>query len=365
MPDDEREANPERDQTDESLRAERALADDVIGQEISTDEAADAVIERARARADAVLLAARKKSDQESATRKPSVESVGAVERKRELEDQTLRRERAVADDLVDVERAQHAVILASEREATDDDLSRERARADDAVATRDEFLGVVSHDLRNMLGSIVGLAAMIVVAESKEDHGDQVRAHAHRISRSVARMNRLIGDLVDVASIEAGSLAVTREIEDPTPTVMEAVDAFRVKASESGIALTVEVVPPPTLLSFDSARLLQVLTNLLSNAVKFTPAGGSVVVRTERTGDDILFTVSDTGVGIPAEYLEAVFERFLQLNNDRRGVGLGLYISKSIVQGHGGRIWAERRDGGGSTFRFTLPIGGGRPVTL
>jgi signal transduction histidine kinase len=97
---------------------------------------------------------------------------------------------------------------------------------------------------------------------------------------------------------------------------------------------------------------------NLLSNALKFTPAQGSIVVRLEHVDDNVVCCVSDTGEGIPDDKLEAVFERFVQLTkNDRRGVGLGLFISKCIVQGHGGRIWVENRTGAGSTFCFSLPI--------
>jgi signal transduction histidine kinase len=100
------------------------------------------------------------------------------------------------------------------------------------------------------------------------------------------------------------------------------------------------------------------VLVNLLGNALKFTPAGGSVTVRSERVGDELLLSVADTGLGIPSDKLESVFERFLQVGrDDRRGVGLGLFISKCIVEGHGGRIWVESAVGRGSTFTFTLPI--------
>jgi signal transduction histidine kinase len=133
-------------------------------------------------------------------------------------------------------------------------------------------------------------------------------------------------------------------------------VDSFRAQAAASGISL-VEVLAPALVAAFDHARILQVLINLLGNAIKFTPADGKVVVRVERIEDEIRFAVSDTGVGIPTESLEAVFERFRQVNaNDRRGVGLGLYIARCIVRGHGGRIWAESKTGEGSTFCFTLP---------
>jgi signal transduction histidine kinase len=177
--------------------------------------------------------------------------------------------------------------------------------------------------------------------------------------------MRRLVGDLVDVASIEAGMLAVTRAIGDPTDVVNEAVETFQPQASGSGISLMAEIVPGVAALAFDAARILQVLCNLLSNALKFTPAQGTVLVRVEQVEDNVVCCVSDTGPGIPDDKLEAVFERFVQLTkNDRRGVGLGLFISKCIVQGHGGRIWAENRIGQGSSFCFTLPVSVGAVVT-
>jgi signal transduction histidine kinase len=153
--------------------------------------------------------------------------------------------------------------------------------------------------------------------------------------------------------------LAVTRAEGHPGDVVTEAVETFQAQALASGISLTAEVEPDIPPLAFDAARILQVLSNLLSNALKFTPDAGTVVVRLERVADDVVCRVSDTGEGIPDDKLEAVFDRFVQLTkNDRRGVGLGLFISKCIVQGHGGRIWVENGDAKGSTFCFTLPIG-------
>jgi len=189
-------------------------------------------------------------------------------------------------------------------------------------------------------------------------DHAVRVVLHARRVQRSGARMRRLVGDLVDVASIEAGMLAVTRAVGHPADVVREAVETFQAQASASGISLTGEIAPRVPSFPFDAARILQVLCNLLSNALKFTPAQGSVVVRLEHVEESVVCSVSDTGEGIPDDKLEAVFDRFVQLTkNDRRGVGLGLFISKCIVQGHGGRIWVDNRIGGGSTFCFTLPM--------
>jgi signal transduction histidine kinase len=345
----------ERQQTDESLRLERDRADRALDDEISdADETADAVITRARARADALLAAARLKSDQSSTDDQPTA----ALKISRALEDDILQRERVTADLLLRRERAQHVTLLSEERQATDHDLSHERARSDNALAMRDDFMGIVSHDLLNVLNAIVGISSLIEMEVAQDDHVERVVAHARRVQRSSGRMRRLVGDLVDVASIEAGVLTVTRAAGQLADVVTEAVETFSAQASGSGISLTAEILPgvPPS--RFDAARILQVLCNLLSNALKFTPAQGAVVVRLEHVADDVVCCVSDTGAGIPDDKLEAVFDRFVQLTkNDRRGVGLGLFISKCIVQGHGGRIWVVNRIEGGSSFCFSLPV--------
>jgi signal transduction histidine kinase len=351
-------AGTERQQTDDSLRTEREKVDETFGEELSAiDEMADAVISRARCRADEVLAKARARTDRESATtglRGPSSEDLAS---KRGIEDRALRQERADADETLRVERAEHFLIHAIERAETDKDLLRERARTDDALAMRDEFLGIVSHELRNQLNAMTLLATLIAQHVLREDHVDQVLLYAQRSQRVGARMNRLIGDLVDVASIEAGVLAVRRELVDATPIVVEAVTTFQEPALNGQLSLTSEVIQPLPLAAMDGARILQVLINLLSNAFKFTPPGGKVAVRVESAGEEMRFTVSDSGVGIPAAKLDAVFERRVQVSSDRRGLGLGLYISRSIVQGHGGRIWVESTMGEGSTFCFTIPI--------
>lgn len=353
--------SPEREQTDESLRVERQKADDVLADKLSAiEEAADAVIERARARADEVLAAGRAKVDRQSATG-GGEPTPRALQKERSLEDRVLQEERADADEILRVERVKGAALLTSERDETDKDLSHERSRSDDAVSTRDEFLGIVSHDLRNLLGAVMGFAGLIAKAESgeMEHQPEQVLAHARRIQRSGARMNRLIGDLVDVASIEAGALMVTPQLGDPRQIVTEAVETFQAQAAASGVSLVAEsTTAPAAIAELDHARILQVVANLVGNAIKFTPSGGTVVVHLERTEQELCFAVRDTGRGISPDQLESIFERFHQVGKrDGRGVGLGLYISKCIVQGHGGRIWAESRPGEGSSFWFTLPI--------
>jgi signal transduction histidine kinase len=352
----------ERDQTDESLRLERDRADRALDDEVSeAEDVADALISRARARADAVLAAARSKCDRTAV----GEQRPDALTTSRALEDHVLRRERVAADHLLDRERSQHVALLSQERQATDHDLSHERARSDKSLAMRDEFMGIVSHDLLNLLNTMVGLSSLIEMEVTAENHVERVVAHARRVQRSGARMRRLVGDLVDVASIEAGMLAVARAIADPADVVTEAVDTFQAEASGRRIALTAEILPGVPSIAFDAARILQVLCNLLSNALKFTPDEGAIIVRLEHVDDDVVCCVSDTGEGIPDDKLDVVFDRFVQLTkNDRRGVGLGLFISRCIVMGHGGRIWVENRAGSGSTFCFALPAGAGAGET-
>jgi signal transduction histidine kinase len=355
----------ERQQTDDSLRTERKNADRALGDELSSvDEAADLVISRARRRADEVLAAARAETDGQAPMPGPGAASAANVKNQRDSADRALHQERADADDVVLAERAEHVAILAAERAETDRDLVIERAQTDSALAMRDEFLGVVSHELRNQLNSLLLFASLIGQEVSQDDHVEQVLEHVRRSRRAGARMDRLIGDLVDVASIEAGRLAVRRESVDPAEIVTEAITAFKAQASASQLTLSVEMVRPLPLVALDPARILQVLINLLTNAFKFTPANGRVVVRAEHVGEQLCFAVSDSGEGIPADQLESVFERYVQLaKNDRRGLGLGLYISNCIVQGHGGRMWVDSTIGEGSTFCFTLPLDSDAPA--
>jgi signal transduction histidine kinase len=306
------------------------------------------------------LSAAREKADR-NADQGVSRETIAES---RAVEDAALQDERAVSDESLRREREESARALARllplEREKTDRFLRTERARSDDDLSRRDDFLGMVSHDLRSLLSAIVVSAELLPGQTPGGEDGARTRAGAARILRYAARMNRLIGDLVDVASIDAGKLVVTPAGRDANALIVEAVDTFQAAASAGGIALEAEGVGRPLPATFDHDRLLQVLGNLLSNAIKFTSEGGRIRVRGERAGDEVHVSVSDTGVGIPDHLREAVFERFWQVGkNDPRGLGLGLYISKRIVEAHGGRIWVESAMGQGSTFHFMIPVAG------
>lgn len=352
----------ERDQTDESLRSERAKADRARAEaRVSVEKDADAVVDLARATADAVLSEERDRADRKLHQTEPQAHDT--VVKERALADEVVRSERATADETLRGERAEYgralAALLPLERDETDTYLLTERARSDDSLSNRDDFLGIVSHDLRNLLGGIVHSAELLEGDASDTDEGRQVVVGAKRIQRYVARMSRLIGDLVDVASIEAGKLAVTKARADAVALLSEAAEPFQAVAAEKKIALETKSLEPSLVGLFDRERMLQVLANLIANALKFTSPGGVVCIRSERVGDELRLSVSDTGLGIPGNMLKVIFERFWQVGeNDRRGMGLGLYISKHIVEAHGGRIWAESTMGEGSQIHVTLPGG-------
>ncbi|WP_164016647.1 sensor histidine kinase [Pyxidicoccus trucidator] len=347
---------PEREQTDGSLRNERAKTDGELERKRASIEAdSDEVLARAQGRADDVLKAARAKADT------AGVGSSAALRGERTEEDRALAQERsAQAAQLTSEREARRralAELLRFERDETDKDLLLERKGADAALGTRDDFLGMVSHDLRSLLGGVAVSTALLVKEATHDESGKQVVKRAEGIQRFTARMNRLINDLLDVVSIEAGQLQVNAVPNDVTQVMRESVEVFQHAASAQGLSLSL-VEPSGSLLAiFDPERILQVLANLLSNSMKFTREGGRVELRAELDGEQCRVSVTDTGSGIPEDLLETIFERFRQVSRfDRRGNGLGLHISRSIVEAHGGRIWAESSLGSGSTFRFTLP---------
>ena len=352
----------ERAQTDESLRIERANTDRaLLDQQAILENDADLVVQRAREAADAVLVTARDKADEQLADGAAPPADSAAVADQRTIEDDALQNERAAADESLRREREESAQALSTllplERNKTDRYLLTERVRSDNAVSNRDDFLGIVSHDLRNLLSGIVINATMLAKKADSGDAGNHSRAATDRIQRYAARMNRLIGDLVDVASIEAGKLAFAPVSGDWTALLVEAVETFRATASERGVVLEIEGPAVPLPGEFDHDRMLQLLANLITNAIKFTEPGGRIVVRGALAGDQVRVSVTDSGAGIAAEMLESIFERFWQAGkNDRSGLGLGLYISRCIVEGHHGRIWAESTLGKGTTLAFTIP---------
>jgi signal transduction histidine kinase len=222
------------------------------------------------------------------------------------------------------------------------------------AVRARDEVLRVVSHDLRNPINNINMAASMLL---NVPDDRRASRGIIQIIKRASERMNHLIEDLTGVARIHSGQdIPLRMEPENALSIVQEAYETSKISAESKSIDLVYEAPAALPLVKADRERILQVLYNLIDNALKFTPSGGSVVVRCESADHQVRFSVKDTGRGIDETHLSHIFDLYWQAKPTAHlGSGIGLAIAKSIVEQHGGTIWAESKPGIGSTFFFTL----------
>ena len=248
-----------------------------------------------------------------------------------------------------------HVAMELGRRAAFAIDNARLYREAQHATRARDEILGVVSHDLRNPLSAIAMVTRALRDQMATDDPRRELLDTAYD---STEWMNRLIQDLLDVASIEAGRLAVERRPEAVLPLLERAASMFERTAAERSIVVRVDVpagLPP---IVADAERVLQVLANLLGNALKFTEPGGSVTLSAATLDGEVALSVSDSGIGIPPEHLPHIFERYWHARRTarKRGSGLGLAIAKGIVEAHNGRIWVKSTLGAGTTFTFTLP---------
>jgi signal transduction histidine kinase len=249
-----------------------------------------------------------------------------------------------------------HDLALAEElaRRAS---LAVENARlfeaAGAATRARDQMLGIVAHDLRNPLGTIRMAADLLgEVLDASSPAHKQVAM----VTRAVDRMNRLIGDLLDVKRLENGRLSVELRRGSAIAMITESVEMLRVVAAASGLELVLEAPAGLPDVSLDANRIQQVLSNLVGNAIKFTPKGGRITLRGAMDGDQVRVSVTDTGSGIPPAQVPHIFDQFWQgSKTDKRGIGLGLSIARGIVEAHGGRIWAQSALGVGTSFHFTL----------
>jgi PAS domain S-box-containing protein len=224
----------------------------------------------------------------------------------------------------------------------------------------KDEFVSVVSHELRTPLTSIRGTLGLLSAGKGGEL--SPVGARMLEIAvQNTDRLIRLINDILDLERIESGKETMDMAPLSAAELVRHVADVMHPVADRAGVRLEVRAERDVSLVA-DGDRLLQVLTNLVSNAVKFSDPGGAVVVSVELDDEGAVFRVADQGRGIPPEKLESIFGRFQQVDSSdsrqKGGTGLGLAICRSIVQQHGGRIWAESEPGEGSTFVFTVPEG-------
>ncbi len=224
----------------------------------------------------------------------------------------------------------------------------------------KDEFVSVVSHELRTPLTSIHGSLGMLASGLLATD-SEQGKRLLQIATDSSERLVRLINDILDIERIESGKTKMEPAICNVVDLITQAVNVIQPLADKAGVKVSISALSGQVLA--DSDRIVQTLTNLLSNAIKFSSPESTVCLGAQQQGDEVLLTVKDSGRGIPTDKLESIFERFQQVDSsDSRnhdGTGLGLAICKSIMQQHGGRIWAESTLGEGSTFYVALPLFG------
>jgi signal transduction histidine kinase len=238
-------------------------------------------------------------------------------------------------------------------------DLQEQVRREQRAQRVKDDFLSIVSHELRTPLTSIQGYAQLLE-ARMRDSSGQKEMSQMRVIRSQVMRMRRLVDDLLDVSRIDKrGGVSIEPEPMDLAEEIREAVArTIREHADRTVSADLPDELP----IRADRDRINQVLTNLLDNAIKYSPDGGPVTIRASGTGDRVDVSVADSGIGISREQAEVIFERFFQADADagRRfgGLGLGLYITRAIVDAHGGEIRAEpnAEAGRGTVITFTLP---------
>jgi PAS domain S-box-containing protein len=229
----------------------------------------------------------------------------------------------------------------------------------------KDEFVSVVSHELRTPLTSIKGAVGLLAGGVTGA-LPPKAREMAKIAQSNVERLGRLVDDILDLQRIESGRISMDKRSCDIADLMKESAESVHLVAETESV--TIVTSHCPGLIRADRERMTQAFVNLLGNAIKFSPRGGRIEFAAERTAGTVLFRVKDEGRGIPREKLETIFERFVQVDasdaREKGGTGLGLAICRSIVEQHGGRVWAESEPGRGSTFYVQLPLAESNSMT-
>jgi len=251
---------------------------------------------------------------------------------------------------------------LAVEVRQTAKRLEQLNAELDGAMKTKDQFLSNISHELRTPLNSIIGFTDLLLTQELGPPLSDQQRDFLETVARNGRQLLELINELLDLQRIAAGRMTLTPESVDLAALLAETTGSVHAQVQKHRHALVVTPTPQELRVQADRGRVRQVLLNLLSNAIKFTPDGGRITVAAGPVngGAEVRIAVSDTGIGIAAEDQPKLFQEFSQLDasasRQYEGTGLGLALSRRLIELHGGTIGVDSEMGKGSTFWFTLP---------
>jgi signal transduction histidine kinase len=261
---------------------------------------------------------------------------------------------------LVEVENRDELGALATNVNRMNDELRRLYTELEETSRHKSEFLASMSHELRTPLNAIIGFSQVLrermvgEVNEKQEEYLDDIISSGNHLLS-------LINDVLDLSKVEAGQFDLEIAPFSLKDALERGVSMVKERAMQNGVGVALDAGAPVGTVEADERRISQVVFNLLSNAVKFTPEGGSVIVSSIRMNGEVHVTVSDTGPGIAAEDQARIFEEFQQTDVGARqleGTGLGLALSKRLIELHGGRIWVDSELGRGSMFTFALPAG-------
>lgn len=222
----------------------------------------------------------------------------------------------------------------------------------------KDDFMANISHELRTPLTSIIGFTRLIADFHDMEE--EERSSYLKIIMERSQALEKLLNDLLDLSRLETGNMPMNIDRVNVGELAARCIEQFRLLAESGGIAISAHIDQRPLLLHADSQKLMQALNNLIHNAIKYTGKGGSIEVLVKELPQEIMVSVTDTGIGIEASQHKMIFERFRQAENRRNkagGAGIGLNLAKHIIELHGGKIWVESDPGKGSTFTFCLPL--------
>lgn len=382
----------ERQKTDHSLIAERGKTDESFGQSRDhTERLTDQKVENERHDSDEATSQSRTETDR---TRDRDRGIVGntllesqhrsdeRVDQERHRADQATELERAHMDAAIEKERSKKDAffhdLLGRERQETDKNLLDERDKTDrhtdqssallsnalkshldtkGHLTSHSEFLAIVSHDLRSPIGAVSTCAEMLLEITDEKVLSPKARHWVQFMKRNADTAIRLIVDLLDMERIAEGKLQLGLETHCVGEVIREAVESFVHAAASKGVLLRNIPENFSEKMVFDRDRITQVMTNLVGNALKFTPEGGSIAVSVLVGERNLRVSVKDTGPGIPENRKVQIFKRLAQIETrDRRGLGLGLHISKMLVEAHHGTIGVNSVEGQGSEFYFEIP---------